>query len=174
MSLFLYQLTSNNWIPSLHFLLFLFRSDCPLPSLLLSLSSLYSLSLWISTARYIRWQIDVTSQSNIIITFFLVWCIRVIGRRKQNNILCSVKKSVLRRFAKSTGKHLCQSPYLTKLQAKACNFLKKETLAQVFPVNFVEFPRTSPVAAFVEIAEKHICCSHLKKTLNIAIKLRFL
>ena len=38
---------------------------------------------------------------------------------------CSVKKGVLRNFAKFTGKHLC-------------NFLKKETLAQVFSCEFCE------------------------------------
>ena len=42
----------------------------------------------------------------------------------------SVKKSVLKNFAKFTRKHLC-------------NFLKKKTLAQVFFVNFAKFLRTS-------------------------------
>ena len=38
---------------------------------------------------------------------------------------CSMKKDVLRNFAKFTGKHLCQSL-----------FIKKETLAQVFSCEF--------------------------------------
>ena len=38
---------------------------------------------------------------------------------------CSMKKGVLRNFAKFTGKHLCQS-----------NYIKKETLAQVFSCEF--------------------------------------
>ena len=42
------------------------------------------------------------------------------------------EKGVLRNFAKFTGKHLCQSLFLINLQARACNFIKKETLAQVF------------------------------------------
>ena len=33
---------------------------------------------------------------------------------------------------KFTGKQLCQSLFLIKLQVSACNFIKKETLAQVF------------------------------------------
>ena len=41
------------------------------------------------------------------------------------------KKGVLRNFVKFTGKHLCQSFFLNKI-AEACNFIKKETLAQVF------------------------------------------
>ena len=45
-------------------------------------------------------------------------------------------KSALRNFSKSTGKHLCQSRFLIKLQAKACKFMKKEALAQVFSWEF--------------------------------------
>ena len=47
---------------------------------------------------------------------------------------CSVKKDVLRNFAKFTGKHLCQSLFLIK----NCNFIKTETLAQVFSREFCE------------------------------------
>ena len=42
----------------------------------------------------------------------------------------SIKKGVLRNFAKFTGKHLCQS-------------LKKETLAQVFSCEFCEISTTT-------------------------------
>ena len=42
------------------------------------------------------------------------------------------KKGVLRNFTKFTGKHLSQSV-----------FIKKETLARVFPVNHVKFLRTT-------------------------------
>ena len=48
---------------------------------------------------------------------------------------CSIK-DVLTNFTKFTGKHLCQSLFLIKLQAKACNFIEKETLAQVFSCKF--------------------------------------
>ena len=41
-----------------------------------------------------------------------------------------IKKGVLRNFAKLTGKHLCQSLYFS--WPEACNFIKKDTLAQVF------------------------------------------
>ena len=51
-------------------------------------------------------------------------------------------KGVLRNFIKFTGKHLCQSLILIKLQAEAYNFIKKETLGNCFPVNFVKFIRT--------------------------------
>ena len=39
------------------------------------------------------------------------------------------KKGVLRNFAKFTGKHLCSEP-------QACNFIKKETQAQVLSCKF--------------------------------------
>ena len=40
---------------------------------------------------------------------------------------CFMKKGVLRNFTKFTGKHLCQN-----------NFIKKETLAEVFSCAFCE------------------------------------
>ena len=55
--------------------------------------------------------------------------------------MCSVKKGVLRKFAKFTGKHLCQRLFCNKV-AVFNNFNKKESLAQVFPVNFAKFLRT--------------------------------
>ena len=62
------------------------------------------------------------------------------------------KKGVFKNFAKFTEKHLCQSLFFKKLQASACNFIKKETLAQVFSceiceifknIYFTEYPRTT-------------------------------
>ena len=67
----------------------------------------------------------------------------------------SIKKGVLKRFAKSTGKHLCQSLFFNKvagLRPQTCNFIEKETLAQVSSCEFCEISRnnfsyrTSPVA----------------------------
>ena len=53
-----------------------------------------------------------------------------------------------------------ESLFLTKLQASACNFIKVETLAQVFSCEFCEifkntfFYKTPPVAA--SVAEENI------------------
>ena len=55
---------------------------------------------------------------------------------------CSMWKGVLRNFTKFTGKHLCQSLFLIKLQAEACNFIKKRLWHRCFHVNFVKFIRT--------------------------------
>ena len=39
-------------------------------------------------------------------------------------------KGDIRKFANFTGKYLCQSLFFNKIEA--CNFIKKETLTQVF------------------------------------------
>ena len=65
---------------------------------------------------------------------------------------CSVRKGVVKNFAKFTGKHLCQSLFINKLQAKPFNFINKETQAQVFSCELCEISknsfsyRTPPVA----------------------------
>ena len=48
------------------------------------------------------------------------------------------KKGVLRNFAKFTGKHLCQSLFFNSCRPQVCNFIKNETLAQVFSSEFSE------------------------------------
>ena len=50
------------------------------------------------------------------------------------------KKDVLRNFAKFIGKHLCQGLFFNKV---SCNFIKKETLAQVFSCEFCEIPKNT-------------------------------
>ena len=47
---------------------------------------------------------------------------------------CSLKKGVLKNFAKFTGKHLCKSLCFNKVAD--LNFVEKETLAQVFFCKF--------------------------------------
>ena len=56
---------------------------------------------------------------------------------------CSVRKSVLRNFAKFTGKHLCQNLFFNKVADLACNFIKKENLAQVFSSEFCEISKNT-------------------------------
>ena len=54
-----------------------------------------------------------------------------IDRTSRPKVFC--KKYILRYLEKFTGNHLCQRFFfLIKFQAEICNFLKKETLAQVF------------------------------------------
>ena len=53
-------------------------------------------------------------------------------RSSRLEVFC--RKDLLRNFTKFTGKHLCQS---------ACNFIEKETLAQVFSCEFWEISKNS-------------------------------
>ena len=71
-------------------------------------------------------------------------------------LLC--RKGVLTNFTKFTEKHLCQSLVFNKvagLRPKACKFIKKESLTQVFSCEFCEnskntfFYRIPPLAASV-------------------------
>ena len=68
---------------------------------------------------------------------------------------CSVKKVFLEISQNSLENICARVSFLIKLQAEAGNFIKKETLAQVFSYEFCEFSkntfsyRTPPVAASV-------------------------
>ena len=56
---------------------------------------------------------------------------------------CSVKKGVLRNFAKFTGKHLCQSLFFNKvIDLRLVTLLKKKLWHRCFCMNFSEFLRT--------------------------------
>ena len=52
----------------------------------------------------------------------------------------SVRKDVLRNFAKFTGKHLCKSLFFNKVFNEVS--LKKRLWHRCFPVNFEKFLRT--------------------------------
>ena len=87
---------------------------------------------------------------------------------------CSVMKGVLRNFAKLTGKHLCQSLF------RACNFIKKETLAQAFSCEFREISKNTHfkenvwVTASVPLSNSNnrldVVCAVLRPTADIMLK----
>ena len=66
---------------------------------------------------------------------------------------CFVEKVFLEILQNSQENTCARASFLIKLQTSACNFIKKETLAQVFSCEFCEisknifFYRTPPVAA---------------------------
>ena len=70
---------------------------------------------------------------------------------------CSVRKGVLRNFAKFTGKHLSQGLLFNKAAGlRPATLLKKRLWHRCFPVNFATskntyFYRTLPVAASVDL-----------------------
>ena len=56
---------------------------------------------------------------------------------------CSVRKAVLRNFAKYTGKHLSQSLFFNKVVGlRLATLLKKRPLYGCFPLNFAKFLKT--------------------------------
>ena len=56
---------------------------------------------------------------------------------------CSLKKVFLKSSKNSLENTCARVPLLTKLQAEACNFIKKETLAEVFSSEFCEIFRNN-------------------------------
>ena len=56
---------------------------------------------------------------------------------------CSVKKVVLRNFAKFTGKHLCQSLFFKKVAGLRPATLLKKRLSQVFSCEFFEITKNT-------------------------------
>ena len=71
------------------------------------------------------------------ISFYTAPCSRSSRRR------CSVRKGVLRNFAKFTGKHLCQSLFFNEVAGfRAETLFKKRLLHGCFPVNFAKFLKT--------------------------------
>ena len=57
---------------------------------------------------------------------------------------CSVKKGVLRNFAKSTGKHLRQSFFFNKVASlRPATLLKKRLWHRCFPVDFGEISKNT-------------------------------
>ena len=68
---------------------------------------------------------------------------------------CSVKKVFLEILQNSQESTCARVPFFDKIAGQACNFIKKEILAQVFSCEFCEISkktfsyRTPPVAVFV-------------------------
>ena len=66
-----------------------------------------------------------------------IQCIEAVVRK------CSVRKVFLQILQISQENTCARVSFLIKLQAKACNFIKKETLAQVFSCEFCEISKNT-------------------------------
>ena len=67
----------------------------------------------------------------------------VITTSRSSHQRCSIRKGVLRNFAKFTGKHLCQSLFFNEVAVlRHATFLKKGLWRRCFPVNFKKILRT--------------------------------
>ena len=93
----------------------------------------------------LRWQLVTSVCKKFMQVISLIYYNEIKPRSSCQKVFC--KKAALGIFAKFTEKHLCQGLFLIKLQAEACNVIKKETLAQVF---FYEFHKISKNTFFAE------------------------
>ena len=88
-----------------------------------------------------RRKLLVLSREEININYIIskqVW-LTLLALNRSSHRRCSVRKGVLRNFAKSTGKYLCQRLFLNKVAG-----LRHRCLwHRCFPVNFAKFLRTS-------------------------------
>ena len=76
--------------------------------------------------KYERWP----ENENLISTHLFWTAFRSSHQR------CSLKIGILRNFAKSTWKHLCQSHFLfNSCRSGACNFIKNEILTKLFSMS---------------------------------------
>ena len=82
---------------------------------------------------------NILRVAHILQTYFTTEAVTEVFCKKR----CSVRKGVLRNFAKFTGKHLCQSLFFNKVAGQACNFIKKETLAYGFSCEFYEISKNT-------------------------------
>ena len=81
---------------------------------------------------------------------------------------CSVKNVLLKILQNSQGNNYARVLFLKKLQALACNFIKKRLQHSCFPVNFATFLKTSfcktpLVAASVYVDYGDYCCGFISK-----------
>ena len=70
---------------------------------------------------------------------------------------CSVKRGLLRNFAKFTGKHLCQSHFFNKVAVMRSAAFKKETLEQVFSCGFCEIIKNTFFRRIPLVAASVLC-----------------
>ena len=89
------------------------------------------------------------------------YCSEKMSRSSHQEVFC--KKGVLRHFAKFTGKQLCQSLFFNKAADQACNFIKKETLAQVFSSQFCKISKSTFSYRSLPLTASEFRNVHIKK-----------
>ena len=71
-----------------------------------------------------------------------LWCGKRFCQFRSSHQRCSIKKGVLRIFARFTGKHLCRSLFFNKVAGlRPATLLKKRLWRRCFPMNFTNFLR---------------------------------
>ena len=82
-----------------------------------------------------------SSRVTMFLAAMLTWALFSPSRSSHRK--CSVRKDLLRNFAKLTGKHLCQSLFFTEVGLRPATLLKKRLWHKCFPVNFAKIFKTS-------------------------------
>ena len=95
--------------------------------------------------------------------FLLILIINQLLHYRSSRPEVSCKKGILRNLTKFTGKHLCQSLFFNKVAG--LNFIKKETLAQVFSSQFRKISKNTfyyrtPLVAASDITKLEIHQCH--------------
>ena len=81
---------------------------------------------------------------------------------------CFVKKVFLEISQNSQENTCARVSFLIKLQAVACNFIKKETLAQLFSCEFCEISKITSSGSFCKL--KYVRFHSFYKLGNVTIK----
>ena len=97
---------------------------------------------------------QATMQSYCSFFTFMTYFFFIKFQKQPPEVFC--KKGVLRNLTTFTGKHLCQSLFFDKV-AGPCNFLKKETLAQVFSCEFCQISKNSFFTEHLWATASKIC-----------------
>ena len=108
---------------------------------------------FVKTSKLIKLSFTSRRSLRLLLLGFNFWIFRSSQWR------CSRKKNVLTNFEKFTGKHLRRSVSFNKVACSAFNFIKKETLAQVFSCEFWE------------ILKNTFFTEHLRMFLNVPVTL---
>ena len=76
---------------------------------------------------------------SLFLSFFFYKGLLILETDRRSHHRCSVRKYVLRNFAKFTEKNLCQSLFFNKVTGPRQLYEKKRLWQRCFPVNFTKF-----------------------------------
>ena len=100
----------------------------------------------------------------------IVFAITIQMTIRSSHQSCSVRKGVLRNFAKFRGKHLCQILFFNKVaDPEPATLLKKRLWHRCFPMNFAKFlraPFSQNTYGRLLLDKQHFLAENPSKVLN--------
>ena len=101
------------------------------------------LNCWRKLNRFLVFLEESETKKSFSNIFLIVCFVRLvnkaINRGSRPEVFC--EKGLLKNIAKIKENTCVRVSFLANLQASGCNFIKEETLAQVFSLNFAKFLR---------------------------------